>query len=396
MRCLWLTWVDPIPEHDGQRIYSGQLIRATAEAGTEVHVLCTASEKSHRRDGDREGRVTWHLVDHRFPPAWTSVGSTLPHIAHRSSVAAMRRRLAAALSSREWDTVVFDGIGTGWALDQVRRSATTARRRPRFVYLSHNHEESLRRDIAAGARGNPVRLALLRRDARKVGLLERRLVDAADLLTAITPEDAEQFRSQARTKPILVMPPGYQGRRVAERRITEAVPRRAIIVGSFEWIAKQMNLRDFLQAADPVFAAAGAELEVVGAGDPQFFENLRTGLQATRLVGRVPSVEPHLDGARIAVVAERFGGGFKLKVLDYVFSRLPIAALEGSVAGTPLTPDDSMLTFADHRPLAAGVLSALDDLDLLNRLQSSAYRACCERFDWSDRGQRLAASMGAL
>lgn len=394
MRCLWLTWVDPIPEHDGQRIYSSRLIHSTAHAGADVHVLCTASRASHRRDGDHEARVTWHLVDHRFPPAWTSVGSSLPHIAHRSSVSAMQRRLAAALDGQCWDTVVFDGIGTGWALEPVRRALGRSSRPTRMVYLSHNHEESLRRSIATSAQGNPVRQALLRRDARKAGLLERRLIEAADLLTAITPEDAEQFRARAGEKPILVLPPGYQGRRVSERRIDAEVPRRAIIVGSFEWIAKQMNLRDFLLAADSLFAEAGAELEVVGAGDPRFFESLRPSLKATRLVGRVDSVDPHLDSARMAVVAERLGGGFKLKVLDYVFNRLPIAALEGSVAGTPLTSDDSMLTFSDHRPLARGVLAALDNLDLLNRLQSSAYRACAERFNWSDRGERLAAAMG--
>lgn len=396
MRCLWLTWVDPVPEHDGQRIYSGQLIRSTAGAGAELHVLCAADERSHRRDGDREGQITWGLVRHDFPPAWASIASPLPRIAHRSGVPAMRQRLAAALAGTAWDCIVFDGIGSGWALDPVRRALAGSGHRTRLVYLSHNHEESTRRTVAAGAQGNPLRTTLLRRDARKVGWLERRMVETVDLVTAITPDDAARFRARAGTKPILVMPPGYDGRRVGERLITGAVPRRAIIVGSFQWIAKQMNLRDFLLAADPLFAAAGAELEIVGSGDPEFFDELRGGLRATRLVGRVESVDPHLDNARIAVVAERLGGGFKLKVLDYVFNRLPIAALEGSVAGTPLTPDLSMLTFADHRPLAKGVLAALDDLDLLNRLQASAFRACAERFNWSDRGERLAATIGAL
>lgn len=396
MRCLWLTWVDPVPEHDGQRIYSGQLIRSTAEAGVDVQVLCAADERSHRRDGDREGQVTWSLVRHDFPPAWASIASPLPRIAHKSGVAAMRRRLAAALADQTWDSIVFDGIGSGWALEPVCRALAGSGRRTRLVYLSHNHEESTRRAVAAGATGNPLRTALLRRDAWKVGRLERRMVESVDLVTAITADDAARFRACTGEKPILVMPPGYDGRRVVERRITGAVPRRAIIVGSFQWIAKQMNLQDFLSAADPLFAAAGAELEIVGSGDPKFFDGLRAGLKATRLVGRVESVDPHLDAARIAVVAERLGGGFKLKVLDYVFNRLPIAALEGSVAGTPLTPDDSMLTFADHRPLARGVLAALDDLDLLNRLQASAYRACAERFNWSDRGERLAASMASL
>src|SRR5690606_674289 len=172
----------------------------------------------------------------------------LPRIAHRSGVAAMRRRLAATLAQKPWDCIVFDGIGSGWALDPVCRTLAAAGRRSRLVYLSHNHEESTRRAVAAGAQGNPLRAALLRRDARKVGWLERRMVEAVDLVTAITPEDAARFRTRAADKPILVMPPGYDGRRVAERRITGEIPRRAIIVGSFQWIAKQMNLRDFVMA----------------------------------------------------------------------------------------------------------------------------------------------------
>lgn len=395
MRCLWLTWTDPCPEHDGQRIYSGNLIPAMAEAGAEVHVLCAASELSPRRDGDREGGVTWHTVRHARPPAWASVGSSLPHIAHRSAVPTMQRRLLQALEAGPWDCVVFDGLNVGWALPLVRRALAGSPRRCRLVYVSHNHESSMRRRIAARAEGSLLRRAMLRQDAIKVARLERRLVGAADLVTAITPEDAALFEQEAGSKPIMVLSPGYQGRRVLERRITGAVPRRAIVVGSFEWVAKQMNLEEFLAAADPLFAAAGAEIEVVGAGDPGFFDRLRGGLKATRLVGRVESIAPHLDEARIAVVAERLGGGFKLKVLDYVFNRLPVAALDGSVAGTPLTPNDSMLTFAHHRPLAEGVLSALDDLDLLNRLQTSAYQACARQFDWSDRGRQLAASIAA-
>lgn len=393
MRCLWLTWIDPAPEHDGQRIYSGQLIRALARAGVEIDVLCAVSAKSDRRDGDHEDGVTWRLVQDRFPPAWASVPSPLPHIAHRSATAAMQRRLSDLLADRRWDCVVFDGLGSGWALPGVRKAL--AGRDCRLVYVSHNHEESTRANVAKGCSRRSIRSALLRRDAIKASGLERQLVQAVDLVTAITPDDAALFRRQSGDKPLLVLPPGYQGRRLAARRITSDVPRRAILVGSFDWIAKQANLREFVAAADPAFAAAGAQLDVVGAGNPRFFEELRGTLGATRLVGPVDSVTPYLDEARIAVVPERLGGGFKLKVLEYIFNRLPIAALEGSVSGTPLAPDASMLTFPDHAPLANGVLAALDDLDLLNRLQTAAYKACADRFDWSDRGARLAASIAS-
>ena len=123
-------------------------------------------------------------------------------------------------------------------------------------------------------------------------------------------------------------------------------------------------------------------------------DKLRRQVRATKLVGSVPEVEPHLREARIAVVPERSGGGFKLKVLDYVFHRLPVAAITGSVAGTPLQPPESILTFANLERLASGVIRALDDLPLLNKLQEQAYVACADQFDWRRRGEAFLAETG--
>src|SRR3546814_11174225 len=91
----------------------------------------------------------------------------------------------------------------------------------------------------------------------------------ADVVTAITPEDGMLFRRQAPRKPVIVLPPGYAGTRVASRTITAETPRIAVMVGSFEWIAKRMNVEAFVSAADPVFPAAGNRLRIARTGPPQ-------------------------------------------------------------------------------------------------------------------------------
>lgn len=40
-----------------------------------------------------------------------------------------------------------------------------------------------------------------------------------------------------------------------------------------------------------------------------------------------------------------------------------------------------------------GVLTAIDDLPLLDRVQRAAFDACVGRFDWTDRGHMLAAAI---
>lgn len=387
-RCLWLTLADPEPRFNGQFLYSGGLIDALAAEGAEVEVLGLSRVESSRRCGDREDNIAWWLAESRVLSHWGSLRSALPHTAYRCATPGMHGLLEQLLARDDWDGIVFDGISVGWALAPVLRRYPDPRRRPRLIYVSHNHEESLRAAIA-GNQQHFLKRQAIRLDAYKVARVERQLVDQVDLVTAITTEDLDLYRRRRPDGAMTVLTPGYGGRRVMRRRIDAATPRRAIIVGSFDWIAKRMNLEEFIGAADQPFAAAGAELQVIGSAEESFLQSLRRQVRATHLTGTVPEVTSFMDQARIAIVPERSGGGFKLKVLEYVFNRLPIFALEGSVAGMPLRHGDSIMLYPDHEALARGILAAMDDLDLLNRLQDSAFAACRDVFDWSRRGRAL-------
>ena len=95
-------------------------------------------------------------------------------------------------------------------------------------------------------------------------------------------------------------------------------------------------------------------------------------------------------------MAEPEGGGFKLKCLDYVFNRVPMAVLEGSAAGLPLEPGEAYLRFDGMDALADGVLGVLDDLPRLNDLQERAYRSAEAAFDWEARGRALRDALAEL
>lgn len=395
--CLWVTWVDPREGQSGELIYSAKLSEALARAGATIEVLCLARPGAPERPTHDSLPMRWHRVPPLARPAWASLASPLPNVAWRASRGDIGRALREQLARECWDCVVIDALHSGWALREV--AAMRARADgpvPRLVYVAHNHEETTRRRLADDARGSRMRRLAFARDATKAGTLERRLVDEADLVTAITGDDGALFAARRGMRPILTLPPGYDGPRRAARHITGTTARRAVMVGSFHWVAKQMNLERFVAVADPVFAAAGIELLVVGGGPDHFFRRVARNLSATRFTGPVERIAPHLEDARIALVPEETGGGFKLKVLDYVFNRLPVACLEGSVAGTPLAAPDSMLAFGDFRALAEGVAAAIDDCRRLNQLQACAFDLCADRFDWRDRGEELCRAIAAL
>jgi len=391
MRCLWLTLADPEPRHNGQYIYSGGLIDSVAATGSEIEVLGLRRPDSRRDDGTRDEHVVWWLPGEPLDPLqsrWASLASTLPHIAYRCRTSAMSRKLHQLLERGGWDGIVFDGISVGWALAPVREFYAGRCDRPRLIYVSHNHEESLRQQVADSQR-QFFRRQVVRLDAAKVSRLERDLVDQVDFVTAITPEDLKLYERRRGNKPMGVLTPGYRGRKLGERRLTADLPRRAVIVGSFDWIAKRMNLEEFVEIADPLFAEAGAELTAVGSAEEKFLEGLRQRTRASTFTGTVPDVTRYMDEARIAIVPERNGGGFKLKVLEYVFNRIPVFALRGSFAGMPLVHGDSVMLYADHEALARGVLETIDDFDRLTRLQERAYAACRDCFDWASRGRQI-------
>ncbi len=391
MRCLWLTLADPEPRHNGQYVYSGGLIDSVAATGSEIEVLGLRRPDSPRSNGARDEHVVWWLPGEPLDPLqsrWGSLASLLPHTAYRCRTAAMQRVLHQLLERGGWDGIVFDGISVGWALAPVRDFYAGRSERPRLIYVSHNHEESLRHQVAESQR-TFFRRQAVRLDASKVARLEGDLVDQVDFVTAITPEDLKLYERRRGGRPMGVLTPGDRGRKLSQREITGGVPRRAVIVGSFDWIAKRMNLEEFVEVADPIFAEGGAELVAVGSAEERFLKRLRERTRASQFTGTVPDVTRYMDEARIAIVPERNGGGFKLKVLEYVFNRIPVFALRGSFAGVPLVHGDSAMLYPDHEALARGVLDSIDDIDRLNRLQERAYAACRDRFDWASRGRQI-------
>jgi len=310
----------------------------------------------------------------------------LPNVTARFKTHALECELKVQLES-EWDAIVVDHLGMGWAwpwLEAYRR------RNPAViaVFIAHQCEGHVRRGVAQSFRGNPLRKFGLHVDALKADRLEREIVRKSTLFTSITAEDRDHFGNLAKS---VLLSPGYAGLRQSSREITAKTPRRAIIFGSALWLAKQMNLEEFIAIADELFWRQQIELWVVGKVPERF--RVESHHSATRFLGFVDNPLPIFGSVRIGIVAERTGGGFKLKSLDYIFNRVPIAALKNSIAGLPLTPELDYLSFGSFRELAQGIAAAIDDVDKLNMLQKAAYAKCTAAFDWSERGHLLHKAM---
>jgi glycosyltransferase involved in cell wall biosynthesis len=392
MNWLWVTLADPDPATNGQLIYSEGLIRAARDAGASLCVVGLSRREKLDRPLDAVG-LAWQLGEERPWPRWRRTIRALPEAAQRGVSASMSRALARALAARPWEAIVFDSICAGWALPAVLQHRTRVARPPRMVYIAHNHEITVARRIADAAHG--ARRLHKGWDALRMSRFERKLIAASDLVTSNTPEDCQTFSAEAAPKPVILLPPGYGGPRVAQRTIDASVPRRAVVIGSFDWPPKRISLERFLAEAAPIFEAAGIELQIVGETQPAYLAELRTRFPSVGFVGRVQDVRPYMANARIALVPDELGG-FKLKGLDYVFNRVPILAMDVALPGMPLEDGASVGLFDSHRAMAEGVAALIDDFDALNRRQRAAYETCSRQFDWPRIGRHLVDSVAGL
>ena len=292
--------------------------------------------------------------------------------------------------SEPWDALVLDSYATGWALERcLRYRNERPEHAPVLVHVSHNHEEALWGTLAREADGSAPKRWALRRNAGQVGMLERRIIRSMDLVTAITDEDRRSLSDGADHIRMLTLTPGYNGWVAGERRIAAATPRRVIIMSSFHWIVKQENIARFLKAADPIFKQHGIELDLVGDMPPALLSALRPLCRATHFHGFLTDVAPLLRDARLGIVHESIGGGFKLKLLDYIFARVPVATVSQAVAGLSDELRRAMLTNTSQEGLIDNIVSHIDRFDELNRMQERAFSLGSAQFQWSVRGEQF-------
>lgn len=235
----------------GSSTYSAGLLQAAAAAGARITLITYGA-------GNQLPEIDMQTVPLANRPRWRSLTSVLPGSAWALATADAKGRIEEQLAGEEWDAVVVDHAAMGWALPLVKGAGVP------LVYFSHNHEASVRPGIARASR--PLwKQPLLRFDAAKFARLENALVNEAELVTAITETDAALYRQQ---KPgsgaVLTLTPGYSAAMSQPPAITQATPRQVMLLGRYDWVAKQENLTRWAAEGVPVLQAAGIETTVIG------------------------------------------------------------------------------------------------------------------------------------
>lgn len=374
MRCLWLTRRFPRPTTSGAFFYSGVLIDELATI-CELDVLTyvdDVSRRAHVEEPPVEG-MRWFVVEAPTRARILSFVSPLPTEAYRYVSKDFVAALNQLVSEQTYDVILIEHIGMGWMLSHLKAALKSHGRDPALVYVSQNHEASVRKEVAAFASRNPLKQLYSGIDAIKAAKLEQGVIDACRGITAITDDDLKLFGKAAPDKTLGLFPAVFGGLPIAQREITKATPRRILALGSLLWHAKAESFLRFIELAKGPLTSAGIEMDVVGGAPKWLVEKIKEEHPWISCHGFVDDLAPFHSGARLGLMVDQVGGGFKTKLLDYFFNRTPVFGFADQLSGlSDFEEGRDYISEPTIEKLIDRVISSIDDLATLNDLQNAA------------------------
>ena len=320
MDILFLSTVLPHGRAAGGEVASHAVIDALDAAGHAVTVV------GYRRTGDDRPAPRGWVEAGRRPietdqagrltvGAWVAgaLARRLPYSAAKYRSRAYLETVRSLTRSGGFDLAVVDHAQLGWLQPELERTGLP------FILVAHNVEAQMYAEQAARARG-PRRL-VLRREARLIRRLERRLAGRARGVWALSEADAAYFRRFGEAWPIPIHS-SFTAPPPLEKSCDVA------LMGTWSWSATRAALQWFLDRVHPRLPD-GLTVEVAGRGG-DWIDGAYPGV---RYRGFVPDALSFLAATRAVAVPAVGGTGVQLKTLDAIASGARVVASPAAVRG---------------------------------------------------------------
>jgi polysaccharide biosynthesis protein PslH len=295
---------------------------------------------------------------------------------HRHNRSAMRHAITQALIDAPPDLVYLDHLDP-YAF------------RPLFPQTPilvdfHNLYGRLAQRVATERAGVAGRY--LAREARLLSRMEARAARDARGVTAVSADEAEEFRRLGAAHVTLV-PNGVDCAAYAHLPVGRAMrPPVLIYIGALSWVpnavASEYLARTVLPEVRQVHPHA--VLKLVGR-DPGPGVRALAGLPGVEVHGNVPDVSTYLREASLLAVALDSGGGTRLKILEAFAAGLPVVSTPVGCEGIDAGHDEH-LWVASYDAFAAGVNAVLADPPAATARAARARDLAIGRYDWSALG----------
>ena len=368
-RILWIASRFPYPLLSGDVIYTTGLLKGLQKLDAKVTLLTNANgvKKSDiEAFKDSFPEISLKLVKQPRRRRFLSVFSKMPSdafsLGNQSMFVEFNR-----LIEKHWDAVFIDHLAACFDPNQLKLLSKSCV----ISYVAHNVEAKIRPEIANATSWFLPQKYFLIFDAFKYAKLEKQLVNIAQNIICISNSDKMFFEKLGVNifhVPALYFKEPNIGLNIKQR------PKKALLLGSYQWIAKWRNLLQFLDSAKNYNAGSELpEIDVVGSLRKKLPIMSNEVAKKVNIHGRVDDVMIFLQNARIGIVAEDLGGGFKLKLLDYGLNGVPIFCLKNAISDASLIHGTHVHICNNMNELIQDISRNIDNDDYLEKLQQNAF-----------------------
>jgi sugar transferase (PEP-CTERM/EpsH1 system associated) len=230
---------------------------------------------------------------------------------------------------------------------------------------------------------------------RRVKPLELAWCRRADLILVTSERERQVLHTLLPEKGIRVVPNGVDIQAFSnDLSVVAEVPGRIIFTAAFDYYPNVQAALYFAEHCWPLIRDAWptATWHLVGRNPPP--EIRRLGVDsAVKVTGSVPTVQPHLASAQVAVVPLLTGGGTRLKILEALAMRRAVVSTTLGCEGITCDPDRHLLVADDPVAFADSVVRLLQDSARRATLGEAGRRLVEEHYSWNDCGDRLLAAL---
>jgi polysaccharide biosynthesis protein PslH len=287
----------------------------------------------------------------------------------------VRRRLRDLLQQTKYDVIVCDFIAAAGVIPWDW---------PCFkVLFAHNVEATIWERHYQVAR-NSLWKAVSRFEWKKMEAAERRYLQKADHVLAVSENDRKAFARFVNPRKLTVIPTGVDTDFFQPGGENE-IPNSLVFTGSMDWLPNEDGIFYFASEIFPLILrqAPDATLCIVGRKPTRRLQDLASRLRKVRLTGWVEDVRPYLAECAVCVVPLRIGGGTRLKIFEAMSMAKAVVSTSIGAEGLPVKDHEHLLLADDPASFAECTLRLLGNGSLRTQIGQAARHLVEKNYDWS-------------
>jgi sugar transferase (PEP-CTERM/EpsH1 system associated) len=384
MKILWVKAGGLVPPDTGGKIRSYNILRQLAKHHA---VTFFSFYAAHQNDVHAELSQVFRRVI-KIPldlPAQKSAGEFLNYAVHLFSSEpysltkycrpVVRTALRALLQKETYDVILCDFLVTAGAIPWDWPC-------PKVLFC-HNVEAVIWQRHYEVAR-NPLRKALSWREWKRMEATERRYLQKADHVVAVSENDREAFARFLDPQKLTVTQTGADTEFFHPSEQKE-MPNSMVFTGSMDWLPNEDAIFYFADKILPIIRRQipDVTLCVVGRKPSRRLQDLASRVPNIQLTGWVEDVRPYMAQCAVCIVPLRIGGGTRLKIFEAMSMAKAIVSTSIGAEGLPVNNGEHILLADDPASFAESTVRLLGNASRRAQIGQAARHLVYENYNWA-------------